>query len=940
MFNKQKKILAFLLTAMFIFLFPFSVRAAGSAGKETASLNIPERKTIRVGLPDTDTASASARENRIVSFTKDYMQAVAEYAGWDVVFVPAPWSDCLSMMESGELDILEDVSKTDERKEIFNFSAESMGTEMCYLFGRADTDLKYEDTDSFNNRTVGYEAGSTVMDSFREYGMEKGFTVREKPYESGACMFEALDAGEVDMVVQTNFYDPPAGHVVLAKCSPSPVYIVTNIHNTALQMELDEAMARLFSYNPGFNAEIFDYHLGNAAAKSIGYTEQELSYLASNPSVDVFYEKSWEPFEFAEGNKAEGITPDIIRAIAKDTGITFNFILTSSTQAVYERMDSTPRDGIMAISYDYNWGNAHDLLVTQPYVGGSVMRVVKNGSSFSGTVATVKGGYLEEQIKSVYPDLKSVSYETFDECMKAVAEGNADCTFLNYYQASYYRSESAYESFSYLPDGNIIQKISLGVTRDSNPALFSVLSKSLQRLSNNTVQGILNENSTKTEILSLSVLMRHYPVQMAVLLGSIGLLIGLLIILLLTANIRKRQNMLLMTSQAEAETANRAKTDFLSRMSHDIRTPLNGIIGMTYIAGKQDNPEQTKDCLSKIEISSKFLLGLVNDILDMSKAESGKTELHPEPYRPETFLDYLNSVIMPLCRDKNISFTVDAEPVRDYLPLIDPLRINQVFFNLLSNAVKFTPEGGNVTFRLRECLTEDRKISLEAEVSDNGIGMSEEFQKILFEPFTQENRNDGSDTRGTGLGLSIVKRLLDLMGCTITVKSRTGEGTAFRIKGEFECVSAGSLSSGRTKASDKGEEEILVGKHVLLCEDHPLNMEIAKALLEEKKMVVNTAEDGRQGVERFEDSGRGFYDVILMDIRMPVMDGYEAVKAIRSLDRLDAKMVPIIAMTADAFEDDVKKCLDAGMNGHIAKPIDPENLMKTISSALNHAGRK
>jgi signal transduction histidine kinase/CheY-like chemotaxis protein len=936
----RKKVLTGLLAAAVLFLFPFSAQAAGSAGKKTASLNTPDRKTIRVGLPDTDTASASARENRIVSFTKDYMQAVAEYAGWDIVFVPAPWSDCLSMMESGDLDILGDVSKTAERAEIFNYSAESMGTEMCYLFGRADTDMKYEDTDSFNNRTVGYEAGSTVMDSFREYGMEKGFKVREKPYESGARMFEALDAGEVDMVVQTNFYDPPAGHVVLAKCCPSPVYIVTNIHNTSLQMELDEAMGRLFSYNPGFNAEIFDYHLGNAAAKSIGYTEQELNYLATSPTVDVFYETSWEPFEFAEGDRAEGITPDIIRAVGNDTGITFRFVLDSSTQAIYDHMDSTPRDTVMAVSYDYSWANQHDLLVTQPYVGGAVMRVMKTGSGVSKTVATVKGGYLEEQVKTVYPYLKIVGYDTFTECMKAVAEGNADCTFLNYYQASYYRSESSYESFSYLPDGNIVQKISLGVTRESNPALFGVLSKSLQRLSSSTVQGILNENSTKTEPLSLTVLMRRYPVQMAVLLGSLGILIGLLIILLLSANTRKRQNMLLRASQEEAETANRAKTDFLSRMSHDIRTPLNGIIGMTYIAGKQNNPEQTKDCLSKIEISSKFLLGLVNDILDMSKAESGKTELHPEPYRSETFLDYLNSVIMPLCKEKNIRFMVDAEPVKDFLPLIDPLRINQVFFNLLSNAVKFTPEGGKVTFRLRECLTEDKKISLEAEVSDNGIGMSGEFQKILFEPFTQENRNDGSDTRGTGLGLSIVKRLLDLMGCTITVKSKMGEGTTFRISGKFDCVPACSLTAGKTSVPDKNDERILEGKHVLLCEDHPLNMEIAKALLEEKKMVVSTAEDGRQGVERFEDSGRGFYDVILMDIRMPVMDGYQAVKAIRALDRLDAKMVPIIAMTADAFEDDVKKCLDAGMNGHIAKPIDPENLIKTISSALNHAGGK
>ena len=384
----------------------------------------------------------------------------------------------------------------------------------------------------------------------------------------------------------------------------------------------------------------------------------------------------------------------------------------------------------------------------------------------------------------------------------------------------------------------------------------------------------------------------------------------------------------------EAKKANRAKTEFLSRMSHDIRTPLNGIMGMTYIAQKQENPAQTEDCLDKISTSSHFLLGLVNDVLDMSKAESGNIELHPEPYDQTKFFSYLNSVIMPLCREKNIHFVIDARPVTDVLPMVDSLRVNQVIFNLLSNAVKFTPEGGTVTFRMREHMTDEGKLSMEGTVSDNGIGMSKEFQRVLFDPFTQESRNERTGVQGTGLGLAIVKKLLDLMGCTIKVKSEIGKGTSFIFGGEFDCVPLTAENGIHDQSNLRESVEDLHNRHVLLCEDHPLNQQIAMAILKDRGIIVQLAEDGKQGTEAFRNSSAGFYDAILMDIHMPVMDGYEATKIIRSMDREDAAKVPIIAMTADAFTEDVEKCLAAGMNAHLAKPIDPEKMVNVLKENM------
>ena len=395
-----------------------------------------------------------------------------------------------------------------------------------------------------------------------------------------------------------------------------------------------------------------------------------------------------------------------------------------------------------------------------------------------------------------------------------------------------------------------------------------------------------------------------------------------------------RRQQLLKNALAKAEAAARAKDDFLSRMSHDIRTPLNGIIGMTHIASGQSNPPATADCLRKIDTSSRFLLGLVNDILDMSKAESGRIELHPEPYLASDFSGYIDSVIRPLCESKHQLFTAEIQTVKASVPIIDSLHFNQIVFNLLSNAVKYTPVGGRISLRISEALTTGHRDRITIIVSDNGIGISEEFQKVLFEPFSQEARSDTAENRGTGLGLAIVKKLVDLMGGSISVKSKLGEGTTFTVLLDFDYLEAEQSAWNKDSTSEAADCAALAGRRILLCEDHPLNQEIARALLEEKNMTAAIADNGQQGVELFSRSAPGFYDAILMDIRMPVMDGYKATAAIRALPRADAAAIPIIAMTADAFEDDVRKCLDAGMNGHVAKPIEPQALYKALLSLL------
>ena len=391
----------------------------------------------------------------------------------------------------------------------------------------------------------------------------------------------------------------------------------------------------------------------------------------------------------------------------------------------------------------------------------------------------------------------------------------------------------------------------------------------------------------------------------------------------------------LRASADDANRANRAKSEFLSRMSHDIRTPLNGIIGMTYLTQKLDLPPAARENLAKIDTSSRFLLSLINDVLDMTKAESGKVALHPEPYPAAEFQAYLEAVIAPLCRERNQTFRYEAEPARpDRVPVLDKLRFNQIVFNLLSNAVKYTPEGGAIRYCSVQTPLADGRVALHVEIRDNGIGMSEGFQKILFEPFTQENRNDSSDIRGTGLGLAITKRIVALMGGRISVRSEIGCGSLFLLDLTPASVPAAAARPLPDQAPSADDTGILQSRHILLCEDHPLNQEIARALLRDRGMTVEIADDGQAGCRAFAKSAVGYFDCILMDIRMPVMNCYQAARAIRAMDRPDAASTPILAMTADAFADDIQQCREAGMNGHIAKPVDPALLYAAICAVL------
>ena len=387
-------------------------------------------------------------------------------------------------------------------------------------------------------------------------------------------------------------------------------------------------------------------------------------------------------------------------------------------------------------------------------------------------------------------------------------------------------------------------------------------------------------------------------------------------------------------AQQEAEHANSAKQDFLSSMSHDIRTPMNAIIGMTSIAmANTHNQKQVQECLRKIELSSNHLLGLINDVLDMSKIESGKMTLNIAPISLREVMESIVNIVQPQVRAKNLQFDTDVHGILAENVRCDSVRLNQVLINLLGNSVKFTQDNGSVRVSLyQEALPEDTsRVRTHFLVSDTGIGMSREYQEKLFDSFSREDNAQVQKTEGSGLGMAITKYIVDAMDGTIAVRSELDKGTEFHVTFDLEKAEEQELD-----AAEKNEEAVdleLKGKHILLAEDNELNWEVAKELLSDLEIELDWAENGEICVAQFKRAPVGYYDAVIMDVRMPVMNGYEATRAIRELDREDSD-IPVIAMTADAFSEDIQKCLECGMNDHLAKPIDIQEVARKLKKYL------
>lgn len=626
---------------------------------------------------------------------------------------------------------------------------------------------------------------------------------------------------------------------------------------------------------------------------------------------------------------------DISNLIAKNTGLQFTYAPLSD-DAVLDDKHIT----FYMTNTDINNKRRTGTYITKSYLNGMFYLYHKIGDDFkvdgSYTIAVPNNRQqISEYLLETYPRCTIKEYDDPEECMEAVKKGEVDLTFLDYYVANSHIIEN-YAQITDIPTSLAYIGSSFQITGKNAELITSIINKGIDMLNEQELQNI--QLSYAVNMVPKATLKYFVEKNMGVVFLFICILFLLLTItasLTYRSSVNRRNNEILEEKNQALNKANAAKSEFLSNMSHDIRTPMNGIIGMVSLAEMEQDMNKVQHYIKQIKTSSFFLLGLINDILDMSKIESNKMEFREEIYSLEDFKTYLDAIIQPLFDKAGVKLIRKMDLDDRFVMVTDTLRMNQIIFNLLSNASKFTPRGGQTILQVRMVAKDSKKATYRIEVIDNGIGMKKEFQKHIFESFTQEiNKGKSKEITGTGLGMAIVKNLVELMGGTISVISEPDKGTTFTLLIKAGYITTDSMAYReyikKQNASKVIDKEKLSGKHILLCEDNEINTAIAKSLLESVNLIVDCAENGEEAIKKLEESEKNYYFAILMDVRMPVMNGIEATRRIRQLEREDAQQIPIIAMTANAFDEDKKECLEAGMNYHLSKPIDTNKMFQVL----------
>lgn len=729
---------------------------------------------------------------------------------------------------------------------------------------------------------------------------------------------------------------------VIATYNSQPYYIVTNPGNKEVLDGLNMALERILDANPNFAAERYAANFP-ARLVNIQFSDRDLEYVKKRKTITVAVPENWYPFYCKETSQKNhvGIMVDVLDKIKDFTGLDFSYVYAKNYSDAVHLVQRGKADILGFFLGDENDAAQLGLALSASYV--SANNIIVRNKACSYPAPGLVGALVESQrFPSGISAEKIRSYPGIKEALAAVNSGEAD--FIYGLSSKMEQDISRYHFTNLAPVTlvNDQSAISFALPTPVDPDLLTVLNKAINNLSESERTVIRNRNleSIGVNEFSLTDFIYANPLQFMFI---VMFVLSVLFTALLLAIGARMKATVIQGNLKRAEAANLAKSEFLSRMSHEIRTPMNGIVGMSTIAMQNiDNTDKIKDCLEKVIMSSKHLLALINDVLDMSKIESGKVELRHESFNFRAFLQDFENLYGEQAKSKGISYETVLASDLEVQIIGDSLRLNQVLSNLLSNALKFTPAKGMIKLRVSKTGEDQENVYLRFEVIDTGCGIAEENYDKIFESFEQENVDVTYKYGGTGLGLSIVKRFTGLMGGGIHVTSVQGSGSTFTVDLPFGKIK----ESGKpTRFSDiNGRNDLakdcyavdydFKGKRILLVEDNELNREIAEELIGVTGASVESAEDGVQAVEMFKESAEGYYDLILMDVQMPHMDGYEATRCIRALGRSDAQKVPIFAMTANAFAEDVQKSREAGMNAHISKPLNIRAVYKQMNRYL------
>ena len=929
--------------ALLSLLLLLSVVLPVKAAAETAPA-----KVVRVGSFE-DTFNYVNEKGARKGYGYELLQTLSGYTGWQFEYVTCDWSDCFEKLENGEIDIMGGISYTEDRAEEMLFSDEPMGEEEYYLYADLSrADISASDYKTLNGKKIGVLMGTEPEVMLTEWEEKYGLETEHVNISNNEDVKQKLANHEIDCFVslEESFW-ADLGISTITRVGESGIYYALNKDRPDLKEELDDAMRALDEAAPFYTADLYKRYF------SMDYTPiltgEEKAWLKEHGAIKMGFltsDSGVSTFDPATG-EFTGVITDYIQFAADCLGnqeLEFQLVGYDSKEAELDALKSGEIDMIFHFDQSPNLAEEYHFACNNTTWTSNLMAVTNkqhfNENNVNRIAVPQNKLSLKKYLAFYYPQWEIVDCDTQEDAAKLVKDGQVDCFVTGISSENKYSKKYSFYSVPLL---NPVK--SCFAVNSGNRSLLSILNKTIKAMPVNMLAGALAMYKSSARKVTLSDFIKD-NFFMALLVSSIAVAAILLTILMLLQKARKAEaaarkaandtqklNAKLQVAVENAESANRAKSTFLFNMSHDIRTPMNAIIGYADLASRHlDDPAKLKNYMENIQVGGQNLLMLLNNVLDLARIENDKTEMEYSVSDIEK--DFRNCVAMfrNQADSKGQTLMVTTQLQYPYI-YADIPHLTEICTNLVSNAVKYTGAGGTIRCNVTQKPGEKEGwCDTVVTVADNGIGMSQEFQKHIFEPFERERTSTVSKVEGSGIGMGIVKKLVGLMGGTVEVESRIGVGSTFTVT--IPCRIASEDETQAKRETNPSDQKCLCGTRILLTEDNDLNAEIAVELLQEEGCTVDRAKDGVECVDMLEKAANGTYQLILMDIQMPVMNGYDAARKIRGLDDPQKANIPIIAMTANAFTEDRQVALDAGMNDHIAKPINMNVLVPTLRKYL------
>ena len=905
-------------------------------------------KVVRVGSFE-DTFNYVNEKGIRKGYGYELLQTLSGYTGWQLEYVTCDWSDCFEKLKNGEIDIMGDISYTEDRAEEMLFSDEPMGEEKYYLYADLSReDITASDFKTLNGQKIGVLMGTEPEVMLTEWEEKYDLKTQHVNIANSEDVKQKLANREIDCFVslEESFW-ADLGISTITRVGSSDIYYAINKDRADIKEELDNAMRALENADPFYTADLYKRYF------SLDYTPiltgEEKAWLKEHGVIRMGFltgDSGVSTYNPSTGEITGTIT-DYIQ-FAKDClgnqELEFQLVGYDSKEAELDALKSGEIDMVFHFDQSPNLAEEYRVACTNTTWTSNMMAVTNKqhfDESQANRVAVPQNKIsLTRYLAVYYPQWEIVDCATPEDAARLVKDGQADCFVTGVSSQENYSKK--YDFYSVLLPN---PAKSCFAVNSGNRHLLSILNKTIKAMPTNMLTGSLAMYKSSSRKVTLSEFIRD-NFFMVLLVSSIFVAVILLAILKLLRKARKAEaaarkaandtqelNAKLQIAAENAESANRAKSTFLFNMSHDIRTPMNAIIGYADLASRHsDDPAKLKKYMENIQVCGQNLLMLLNNVLDLARIENDKTEMEYSVSDIEK--DFRNCLAMfrNQADSKGQTLTVTTQLPYPYI-YADIPHLTEVCTNLVSNAVKYTGAGGTIRCGVTQKPGEKEGwCDTVVTVADNGIGMSQEFQKHIFEPFERERTSTVSKVEGSGIGMGIVKKLVGLMGGTVEVESKIGAGSTFTVTIPCRIASEDEIQAKRE--INPSDQKCLCGTRILLTEDNDLNAEIATELLQEEGCTVDRAKDGVECVDMLEKAANGTYQLILMDVQMPVMNGYDATKKIRRMDDPQKANIPIVAMTENAFSEDKQVALDAGMNDHIAKPINMSVLVPTLRKYL------